>query len=77
MFTVATPDAEIAYGRARLAILDNGGEMTGDSYSGTFAGNGIEGKYERVDGGFGVTITNKPLGVPCPFIRAKVRGFFR
>jgi hypothetical protein len=66
--------------RARRAVEEAGGTLTGDESGGQFSGKSpigsIAGRYSVVDGEVKVTITQKPFLVPESSLMAKVREYF-
>jgi hypothetical protein len=79
-FIVRVTDVAGAVAKARREIVEGGGTIDGDDERGTFAGNSplgqIEGTYTTMGDGIAVTITRKPLFVPCGVIQGRVRGYF-
>lgn len=62
--------------KARQAADKKGINFNGDSCSGFFVGQGIEGEYQRIDNNLEVTINKKPMIVPWPIIEASLKNFF-
>ena len=74
-FSVSDEIAPLLH-RAKSAVTDAGGTLTGDTNSGDFSGKGVEGRY-KVDGHtIHVTITKKPMLVPDSTIESRLREFF-
>jgi uncharacterized protein (DUF697 family) len=69
--------AEVVVDRARAAAAKQGAEFSGDTSSGTFAGNGVAGRYEIADGVARVTIESKPAVAPWEMVEESIRGLFK
>ncbi len=76
-FTVKlTCPAPEALDKARCAISESGGILTGDTSNGSFSGSGVMGSYHISGDEATITITKKPFIAPMSLIESKVREFF-
>lgn len=76
-FDIEVGNVAAALEKAKRAIDAEGGDLDGDTSSGTFSGKGVYGSYSAVSGGkVRVTITKKPFYAPDGIIESKVREFF-
>ncbi len=66
-----------ALDKARHTITGSGGELTGDTSSGTFVGSGVFGSYQITGSTVTITINKKPFIAPMSLIESKVREFFK
>jgi uncharacterized protein (DUF697 family) len=69
-------DPQAIVDQAKAATARHGAVFTGDHVAGTFAGNGIEGRYRFGDTVVVVTIEKKPDFAPWPLVEHAIRGFF-
>jgi hypothetical protein len=69
-------DADTLVSEARQVAKENDATFEGDTSSGSFSGNGVEGNYEIEGQTVEVTITDKPTLAPWSKVEAKVREFF-
>ena len=63
--------------KVRKLITESGGQFTGDSSSGSFAGSGVKGAYHISGRDVTITITKKPLLAPMSLVESKVREYFK
>jgi len=80
-FTVTvTGDMTETLEKIRSAVKNMGGSFTGDETSGTIVSQTpvgqIEGDYSISGGDITITITKRPMMVPCGMIETKMREFF-
>jgi hypothetical protein len=69
-------DLEGRVAEAKRLIEENGGNMSGDSKTGTFSISGVEGSYHSTGTQVTITIKKKPMLVTHGFIEKKVRQYF-
>lgn len=69
-----SPDVLIT--KAKVAADKKGINFNGDSGSGAFSGQGIEGEYQMVDNKVAVTIYKKPMILPWLAVEASLKNFF-
>lgn len=80
-FDVPVPDdLPGAIAHLQSLIVNEGGQFTGDTVAGRFSGasplGAIEGRYTVQGESIRITITSKPMFVPCVAIEAKIRKYF-
>lgn len=71
-----TGDPKAIVTKAKTVASKYGAVFEGDHVAGTFAGNGIEGRYEFKPKLVVVTIERKPDFAPWPMVESAIRGFF-
>jgi hypothetical protein len=81
-FDVPVPaDLSAALGRMQTLIEQEGGQFAGDATAGRFSGHSpvgpVEGRYTVFAESIRITITNKPMLVPCSVIEERIRGYFK
>ena len=73
-------DASHAFIKARQAVVERGGQMSGSEDQGIFMGNSplgvIEGTYRAEGRNVTVKITKKPFAIPKSKIQREVSRFF-
>ncbi len=62
--------------KAKAAADKKGINFNGDSGSGAFCGQGIEGAYQMVDNKVAVTINKKPMILPWLAVEVSLKKFF-
>lgn len=62
--------------RVRKLLTENGGQFSGNSSSGSFAGSGVKGAYHISGQIVNITITKKPLLAPMSLVESKIREYF-
>lgn len=62
--------------KAKQAADKKGIHFNGDSCSGAFLGQGIEGQYQRINNTLEVTINKKPIIVPWRIVETSLKNFF-
>lgn len=66
--------------RVQAQIVGEGGEFAGDEFAGRFSGKSplgpIEGRYTIQGESIRITITSKPMFVPCGTIEERIRKYF-
>lgn len=62
--------------KVRKLVTENGGQFSGDSSSGSFAGSGVKGAYHISGQIVTITITKKPLLAPMSLVESKIREYF-
>ena len=76
-FSVNTQkDPDTLVSEARQVAEENDATFEGDTSSGSFSGNGVEGTYDLEGQTVEVTITDKPTLAPWSKVESKVREFF-
>lgn len=80
-FDVPVPaDLKGALERLQALIVGEGGQFVGDEAAGRFSGSSplgpIEGRYTIQGAAIRITITNKPMFVPCGTIEERIRRYF-
>jgi hypothetical protein len=80
-FDVPIPDdLPATLARVRTAIIGDGGQFVGDETAGRFLGTTpvgpIEGRYTVQGAAIRITVTSKPMMVPCGAIEAKIMKYF-
>lgn len=76
-FEVAlTTDPYRVIGKAKKAAEQHGATFTGDTHSGKFSGNGLEGEYQVEDKTVVITITQKPALIPWSSVETQIKSFF-
>ncbi len=73
--TTKNPDTLVS--EARQVAEENDATFKGDTNSGSFSGNGVEGNYEIEGETVEVTITNKPTLAPWSTVESRVKEFFQ
>ena len=73
--TITVPVKEFLE-EARSAAEEYGATFTGDSQSGQFSHDSVEGTYKVADSTAHITITKKPWYAPWSVVESKVREFF-
>lgn len=63
--------------KVKKLLTENGGQFSGDSSSGSFAGSGVKGAYHISGQIVTITITKKPLLAPMSLVESKVKEFFK
>lgn len=63
--------------RVRKLLTENGGQFSGNSSSGSFAGSGVKGAYHISGRDVTITITKKPLLAPMSLVESKIREYFK
>lgn len=71
-----TGDPRTVVTKAKAAAERYGATFSGDHVAGTFAGNGIEGRYRFGNTVVVVTIDKKPDIAPWPMVESAIKGFF-
>ena len=70
---------QAVYDRLVNALRDQGGEVTDDTISLTFGGMSVSADYEWVGTDLTITVTRKPMLIPCDAanneLRKIVKGF--
>jgi hypothetical protein len=72
--TQKDPDRLVS--EARQVAKENDATFEGNTSSGSFSGQGVEGNYEIEGQTVEVTITDKPTLAPWSKVESKVREFF-
>jgi hypothetical protein len=72
--TQKAPDTLVS--EAKQVVKENDATFEGDTSSGSFSGQGVEGNYEMEGQTVEVTITDKPTLAPWSKVESKVREFF-
>jgi hypothetical protein len=80
-FDIPVPsDLPATLARVQAHIVREGGQFAGDAKAGRFSGHSpigsIEGRYTVFAEAIRITITNKPMLVPCAAIEERIRGYF-
>jgi hypothetical protein len=76
-FSVNTQkDPDTLVSEAKRVAEENDATFEGDTSSGSFSGQGVEGNYEIQGQTVEVTITDKPTLAPWSKVESKVREFF-
>jgi hypothetical protein len=73
--TTKNPDTLVS--EAKQVAEENDATFKGDTNSGSFSGNGVEGNYEIEGQMVEVTITNKPTLAPWSTVESRVKEFFQ
>jgi hypothetical protein len=81
-FDIPVPaDLPAMLARVQALIVREGSMFAGDSKAGRFSGHSllgeIESRYLIFAESIRITITNKPMLVPCSGIEERIRGYFR
>lgn len=71
--TKTYPISDAKFAEAKNLIRQNGGSIAGDN---TFAIQGVEGNFEKVDGSITINITKKPFLATWGKIERTLDGFF-
>jgi hypothetical protein len=69
-------DPDTLVKEARQVAKENNATFEGDTSSGSFSGNGVEGNYQIEGQTVEVTITDKPTLAPWSKVESKVKEFF-
>jgi hypothetical protein len=81
-FDIPVPaDLSATLARVQALIVGEGGQFAGDAKAGRFSGASpvgpIEGRYTVYAETIRITITSKPMLVPCAAIEERIRGYFK
>ena len=80
-FDIPVPtDLKGTLGRVQALLASEGGHFAGDEFAGRFSGTSplgaIEGRYTVQAEAIRITITSKPMLLPCGTIEARIREQF-
>jgi hypothetical protein len=81
-FDIPVPtDLPAVLARVRSLIVAEGGQFSGDAAAGRFSGTSpvgpVEGRYTIQGASIRITITSKPMLLPCSVIEERIRGYFK
>jgi hypothetical protein len=77
-FSVNTQkDPDTLVSEARQVAKENDATSEGDTSSGGFSGQGVEGNYEIDGQTVEITITDKPTLAPWSKVESKIKEFFK